>query len=194
MKKNSNLLTEISVDLKGLDDIKLLALHAAVASEARSRGLNFNVGEIGEKIAINLFKERTDLPVLAPSPRGTKNIDAISREGNRYSIKTLQRAKKSGTIYPDKSNKERQLFEFILIVIIHEDFTLERIVEFDWKQFCEVRSWDTRMQAWYVVRSNRALNSGRQIYPKPVSQDIHASLSEIKPTVVSSVELIDAIT
>lgn len=194
MKKNSNLLTEISVDLKGLDDIKLLALHAAVASEARSRGLNFNVGEIGEKIAINLFKERTDLPVLAPSPRGTKNIDAISREGNRYSIKTLQRAKKSGTIYPDESNKERQLFEFILIVIIHEDFTLERIVEFDWKQFCEVRSWDTRMQAWYIVRSNRALNSGRQIYPKPVSQDIHASLSEIKPTVVSSVELIDAIT
>ncbi|MGN4979478.1 hypothetical protein [Aeromonas sp. 95A] len=194
MKKNSNLLTEISVDLKGLDDIKLLALHAAVASEARSRGLNFNVGEIGEKIAINLFKERTDLPVLAPSPRGTKNIDAISREGNRYSIKTLQRAKKSGTIYPDKSNKERQLFEFILIVIIHEDFTLERIVEFDWKQFCEVRSWDTRMQAWYVVRSNRALNSGRQIYPKPVIQDIHASLSEIKPTVVSAVELIDAIT
>lgn len=157
------------MDLPPLDDLQLLALHAAVAREARNRGLSFNVGEIGEKLAIAAFKERPDLPVLAPSPRGTKNIDAISREGNRYSIKTLQRAKKSGTIYPDQSNNERQLFEFILIVLIHEDFTLERIIELDWQQFCAVRSWDIRMNAWYVARSNRVLSVGRQIYPRPAS-------------------------
>jgi hypothetical protein len=59
-----------------------------------------------------------------------KNIDAISRDENRYSSKTLQRAKKTGT-NPDQLNNERQLFEFILIVMIQEDFTLERIIEPD---------------------------------------------------------------
>lgn len=169
MKKSKNKPSENSIDLTSLDDLQLLALRAAVDKEARNRGLNFNVGEIGEKLAIAAFKERPDLPVLAPAPRGTKNIDAISREGNRYSIKTLQRAKKSGTIYPDQSNNERQLFEFILIVLIHEDFTLERIIELDWQQFCAVRSWDIRMNAWYVARSNRVLSAGRQIYPRPTN-------------------------
>lgn len=161
---------DILIDLKILNDIKLLALRAEIDREARSRGLSFNVGEVGEKLVIDIFKERPDLPVLVHAPRGTKNIDAISRDGNRYSIKTLQRAKKTGTIYPDQLNNERQLFEFILIVMIQEDFTLERIIELDWQQFCAVRSWDIRMNAWYVGRSNRALSAGRQIYPRPAPQ------------------------
>jgi hypothetical protein len=169
MKKISNKSDESLIDLTILNDLKLLALRAAIDREARSRGLNFNVGEVGEKLVIDIFKKRPDLPVLAPAPRGTKNIDAISRDGNRYSIKTLQRAKKSGTIYPDQLNNERQLFEFILIVLIHDDFKLERIIELDWQQFCTVRSWDIRMNAWYVARSNRALSAGRQIYPRPAS-------------------------
>jgi hypothetical protein len=156
-----------SIELTLLDDLRLLELRSAIDKEARSRGLSFNVGEIGEKLAIAVFKERGDLPVLVQAPRGTKNIDAISREGNRYSIKTLQRAKKTGTIYPDLTNKDNKLFEFILIVLIHDDFTLERIVEFDWQQFCTIRSWDIRMNSWYVARSQRALSVGRQVYPKP---------------------------
>ncbi|UEP48201.1 hypothetical protein LMA00_00030 [Burkholderia ambifaria] len=157
---------KITVDLKSLDDVGLLDLRTAVDREARHRGLSFNVGEIGEKLAIALFKERSDLPVLAPAPRGTKNIDAISRDGNRYSIKTLQRAKKTGTIYPDPVDKHRRLFEFILIIMVNDEYSLERVIELDWDQFCSVRSWDVRMNAWYVARSHRALSIGRQIYPK----------------------------
>lgn len=171
MKKDNKNSNAISIDLNSLDDLELLELRAAVDGEARRRGLSFNVGEIGEKLSIAVFKERPDLPVLAPAPRGTKNIDAISREGNRYSIKTLQRAKKTGTIYPDPSDKDRRLFEFILIVLIHDDFTLERIIELDWQQFCAVRSWDIRMNAWYVARSHRALNVGRQVYPQDSVQN-----------------------
>ncbi|WP_208446627.1 hypothetical protein [Burkholderia ambifaria] len=166
MKKMDPNHNKITVDLKSLDDVGLLDLRAAVDREARHRGLSFNVGEIGEKIAIALFKERPDLPVLAPAPRGTKNIDAISRDGNRYSIKTLQRAKKTGTIYPDPVDKHRRLFEFILIIMVNDEYSLERLIELDWDQFCTVRSWDVRMNAWYVARSHRALSIGRQIYPK----------------------------
>lgn len=166
MKKTDHSCNKTPLDLKSLDDIDLLELRSAVDREARHRGLSFNVGEIGEKLAISFFKERPDLPVLAPAPRGTKNIDAISRDGNRYSIKTLQRAKKTGTVYPDPVDKDRRLFEFILVVLINEEFSLERIIELDWEQFCTVRSWDVRMNAWYIARSHRALSIGRQIYPK----------------------------
>lgn len=167
------------VDFERLDDIQLLELRAAIDTEARKRGLSFNVGEIGEKLVISLFKERSDLPVLAAAPRGTKNIDAISREGNRYSIKTLQKANKTGTIYPDPQDNERRLFEYILIVFLNDDFTLSRVVELDWNQFCSVRSWDSRMNAWYIARSKRALAVGRQLYPKflPPTQPVLEALS-----------------
>jgi hypothetical protein len=167
MKNDNKKLNKDRAGVHSLSDVELMELRAAVDTETRKRGLNFNVGEIGEKLAIALFKERPDLSVLAAAPRGTKNIDAISREGNRYSIKTLQKARKTGTIYPDPSDRDRQLFEFILIVLVNDELTLERIIELDWQQFCAVRSWDTRMNAWYVARSQRALGAGRQIYPKP---------------------------
>lgn len=170
MKNNNKISQRSPINLDPLDDIQLLELRAAIDAEARKRGLSFNIGEIGEKLAISLFKERPDLPVLAPAPRGTKNIDAISREGNRYSIKTLQRAKKTGTVYPDPLDKDRKLFEFILVVLLNDDLTLSRVVELDWEQFCAVRSWDIRMNAWYVARSKRALDCGRQLYPKASSQ------------------------
>ncbi|CAJ0805134.1 hypothetical protein [Ralstonia thomasii] len=177
MKKTDSDRKKSTVDLKSLDDAGLLDLRSAVDREARLRGLSFNVGEIGEKLAIALFKERSDLPILAPAPRGTKNIDAISRDGNRYSIKTLQRAKKTGTIYPDPVDKHRRLFEFILIIMVDEEFSLERVIELDWDQFCSVRSWDVRMNAWYVARSHRALSIGRQIYPKVEEQAVRISQS-----------------
>jgi hypothetical protein len=176
MKKNDH---RLSMDLKTLGDIDLLELRSAVDKEARHRGLSFSVGEIGEKLAISLFKERPDLTVLAPAPRGTKNIDAISRDGNRYSIKTLQRAKKTGTVYPDSVDKDRRLFEFILIVLINDEFSLERIIELSWEQFCAVRSWDVRMNAWYIARSHRALGIGRQIYPK--MEIVAAAMADVKP-------------
>lgn len=171
MKKIDSNGNKFTTYLQSLDDINLLELRSAVDKEARHRGLSFNVGEIGESLAISHFKERADLPVLAPAPRGTKNIDAISRDGNRYSIKTLQRAKKTGTIYPDSTDKDRILFEFILIVLINDEFSLEKIIELDWEQFCTVRSWDVRMNAWYIARSRRALSIGRQIYPKTTDID-----------------------
>jgi hypothetical protein len=166
MTNEKNYPNEKSFDLRNLDDIGLLQLRAEIDSEARSRGLRFNVGEIGEKLAIAEFKGRADLPVLLPTLTGTKNIDAISRNGERYSIKTMQRAKKSGTIYPDREDEKKQLFEYILIVLMRDDFTLERIIQLDWDLFCNVRSWDVRMSAWYIARSERALARGCQIYPR----------------------------
>ncbi len=76
------------------------------------RKQNFNVGEIGEKIAIKYFNSTSGLPNLVEAPKGAKNIDALSQDGDRYSIKTQLRTKKSGTIYPDAARPEKKQFEF----------------------------------------------------------------------------------
>lgn len=151
------------IDISALGDDQLLKLHAAIDREAARRNLALGVGELGEKLVIELFRSRPDLPVLVPAARGTKNVDALSRDGERYSIKTLLRAGKTGTIYPDPGDQDRQLFEFLVIALLTDEFELGRVVALRWDQFCAVRSWDKRMGAWYVSRSRRALDLGRQL-------------------------------
>jgi hypothetical protein len=91
-------------------------------------------------------------------------VDALSRNGDRYSIKTVWNAKKTSTIYPDRTNRDNQLFEFLLIVRLAADWTLESIYQLTWADFITVRSWDSRMNAWYVGCSASNLKRTKQIY------------------------------
>lgn len=140
------------------DEIDIVRMRACIDQEARRRGVRLAVGEIGERLAIAHFCGTPGLPNLIEAPTGTKNVDALSRDGDRYSIKTIQRAKKTGTVYPDASNADKQLFEFMLIVRLDEHLQLQSIHQLDWKQFLEVRAWDRRMNAWYVPFSKKSLH------------------------------------
>ena len=137
-------------------DVDSIRIRAFVDREAHRRGVKLSVGEIGEKLAIEHFVSTSRLPNLVMAPTGTKNVDALSRDGDRYSIKTIQRAKKTGTVYPDGSNPDKQLFEFMLVVVLNDQLQLTRIYQFTWLQFLEIRAWDRRMNAWYVPCSKKA--------------------------------------
>jgi hypothetical protein len=150
-------------ELAQMSDEKLLRLRARIDTEIRKRGLKFNVGEVGENLAIAHFNATKNLPKLLRSPRGTKNVDALSREGERYSIKTVRDAKKTGTIYPDSVNREKQLFEHLLIVRLTQSLEVQAIYRLSWVQFVQVRQWDRRMNAWYVGISRRSLAAGEAI-------------------------------
>ena len=91
-------------------------------------------------------------------------MDANSRDGERYSIKTICKAKKTGTIYPDSKDRDKQLFEHVLIVKLSEDWSLKSIYQLAWSEFVKVRSWDKRMNAWYVGISARTLEAATLIY------------------------------
>jgi hypothetical protein len=140
-----------------LDDLDLLRLRASVAAELKRRGLASNVGQVAETLAISFHNSTPGRPNLQPAPTGTQNVDALSRRGDRYSIKGVLDARKTGTIYPDRDDREKQLFEYLLIVRINHDWQLVALHEFDWKTFCEVRSWDSRMNAWYVGLAAKTL-------------------------------------
>ncbi|HEY0977684.1 MAG TPA: hypothetical protein VGE21_09450 [Flavobacteriales bacterium] len=155
------LLVQVTV----MPDDLLLLLRARLEEEMRKRKIAFSVGAVGEGLVISHFKGTPGLPNLQLAPTGTKNVDALSRNGDRYSIKTICNAKKTGTIYPDALDKDRQLFEYLIIARLTADWSLHSIHQFSWSAFLEVRSWDKRMNAWYVAISERAMAKATRILP-----------------------------
>jgi hypothetical protein len=146
-----------------LDDDNLLKIRVVLDTELKKRGLFLNVGEMGEKLCIEYLNSKPGLPKLILSPHGAKNVDALSRDGDRYSIKTFMKAKKTGTIYPDKDEK-KQLFEYLLVVHLNSLYELKGIYRYSWEQFLSVRAWDKRMNAWYISLSKRKLDAAEVIY------------------------------
>lgn len=153
-----------------MSDDRLVLLRAALDVEMRKRKIAFSVGGVGEGLAIEYFRKTPTLPKLQSSPHGTKNVDALSRNGERYSIKTVCNAKKTSTIYPDKEDQKKQLFEYILIVKLAKDWSLESIYQLSWADFLKARSWDKRMSAWYVGISARTLGVATLIFKTPTTQ------------------------
>lgn len=152
------------LDLNSFSEDELIRLRIKIDKEMNRRGIKFSVGEIGEKIAIKYFNSNSGYSNLLAAPTGAKNVDALSRDGDRYSIKTVQKAKKTGTVYPDSSDESKQLFEYLLIVQLDEDYALSALHRFSWKQFREVTAWDKRMNAWYIPISSNRLSQGEELF------------------------------
>jgi len=149
-----------------MDDDELLALRVQVDKELAKRGIPFDVGMLGEKLCISYFNSKPGLPNLLQAPAGAKNVDALSRDGDRYSIKTFKKAKKTGTIYPDDRNHDKQLFEYLVAVHLNQDYELSAIYRYTWDEFLKVRAWDRRMNAWYVPLSSKKLKLAEMIFQK----------------------------
>ena len=153
------------------EDNTLIRLRVIIDAELVKRGLLLNVGERGERLCIEYFNSEAGLPKLLQSPTGAKNVDALSRDGDRYSIKTFMKAKKTGTIYPDK-NEKKQLFEYLLIVSLSPHYELEGIYRYSWEQFLSVRAWDKRMNAWYIPLSKKRLRTAEVILEKRPTKEV----------------------
>ncbi|MFA6175530.1 MAG: hypothetical protein WC765_03010 [Phycisphaerae bacterium] len=158
---------DLGSNLADKSDEQLAILRASLRSEMRKRGIADSVGAVGELLAIEHFRKTSGLPKLQSAPRGTKNVDALSRNGERFSIKTVCEGSKTGTIYPDPSDRDKQLFEFILILKLAEDWSLRSIHQLSWHDFLKVRSWDKRMNAWYVAISARSLAVATVVFQAP---------------------------
>lgn len=156
--------------LTDFSDQDLVMLRARLRTEMRKRGIADSVGAVGEQLAIDHFRRTPGLPKLQLAPRGTKNVDALSRSGDRFSIKTVCEGSKTGTIYPEPEDRDKQLFEYVLIVLLAEDWSLESIYQLAWADFVKVRSWDKRMNAWYVAISARTLGVATLVFQSPESE------------------------
>ena len=77
------------INLARMSHEELMLLRSSLRAEMRKRGIADSVGIVGEQFAIEHFRKTPGLPKLQLAPRGTKNVDALSRNGDRFSIKTV---------------------------------------------------------------------------------------------------------
>lgn len=161
------------MDLSKLSNADIVSLYSQSIKELKLREIirTKNItGELGEYIALEYYNNNTTLPNLQFAPPSTENIDAISRKGERYSIKTITNKGSTGVFYglpPQGSIKiPTQKFEYAVIVKLTDDFELERILELTWDEFMENKKWHSRMQAWNLSYSNKLISFSKNIYCK----------------------------
>jgi hypothetical protein len=139
-----------------MDDEDLWLSYGEIQQELRKRNIartNNMVGERGEFLAIKTHNSISGLPKLQAAPEGTQNVDAISRKGERYSIKTISEpGTTTGVFYgcgdKDDINQSEKKFEYIIIVQILKNYKPKRIIELNWEQFIKYRQWHKTMRAW----------------------------------------------
>lgn len=158
------------MNLSDIEDTKLIHLYGELIVEMKKRKIIRTkniVGEVGEYLAINYYNKTHGLPKLQESPISTKSIDAISNKGQRYTIKTIT-GKTTGVFYglnaPNEEVLQEQLFEYLIIISLNEEYDLKQIIELTWEQFLKYKKWHSRMNAWNISINRELLSEARIIY------------------------------
>lgn len=155
------------MNLSNLSTDELIDLYTRILDALKERGVirtNNFLGDLGEYIAIQHYNGAPGLPNLQAAPPGTQNVDAISRNGERYSIKATS-GKGTGVFYglgdPESKEIDRQNFEYVIIVQFFDNFKVGRIIELNWDQFLKHKRWHSRMRAWNLGISKRLISEAR---------------------------------
>lgn len=160
--------------IKSMDSKLLWRNYALTITELKKRGLirTRNIaGERGERIAINLYNSTPSIPNLQAAPEGTQNVDALSRKGDRYAIKTVTLPRKlTGVFYglnhPNSNEDEKRKFEYLIIVMINDLFEPVEVLECDWTTFLKYKKWHKTMRAWNISVTKRLEEDSKIIFKK----------------------------
>ena len=158
-------------DLSVTELAKLISPSSDAFLELKDRGVLRTkniVGELGEYFAIDYYNSNPKLPSLSIAPITVKNIDALSRNGEIYSIKTVSSRKgTTGSFWDPKSIEENnQKFHFLIIVILDEDYSVAKILELTWDDFIKHKKYNKRMNNYNISVTNKLLNEVKIVYEK----------------------------
>lgn len=160
------------MDLAVLSTAEIVSLYCETIKELKARSVirtNNVIGDLGEYLAIEYYNNTSGLPTLAAAPIGTENIDAISRKGDRYSIKSTSR-NVTGVFYglePNGSSvKDKQKFEYVIICKFSDDYELEEILEMDWDTFLRHKRWNSRIKAWNLSLTKEVCADCKVVFKK----------------------------
>lgn len=160
------------MDFSGYSIAELIELYSGSIKELKKRGILRTknvIGELGEYLVLEQYLKNPSLPNLKSAPIGTKNINALSMDGDRYSIKSTS-GNVTGVFYglqnPDSNAPDKQVFEYVVICKLDEDCELEGIYELTWEGFLKHKRWHSRMQAWNLTLTKALKQDARVIYDK----------------------------
>lgn len=162
---------KITKNIDALLDEEIWTLYAYLGLKLKERGLVRTrniVGERGEFLAIKTYNDTPGLAKLQAAPEGTQNVDALSRKGERYSIKTISEpGNLTGVFYGIGDQNENTLekkFEYVIIVVIDRNYKLKSMLELDWELFLKFRRWHKTMRAWNLSITKGLLVEAKIIF------------------------------
>jgi len=144
--------------VKKMDDKELIRAYSLILKEMKQRKIIRSknvVADIGEQLVVNTYNKKPKFPKLQLAPEGTQNVDALSRNGERYSIKTTTLPNRSTGVFYGleeiESKKENtKNFEHVIIVVLDDNLELVEMIEISWETFIKMKKWHKRMKAWYL--------------------------------------------
>ena len=154
------------MDIKSLSTSELISNYSEIIGELKDRKVIRTknlLGDLAEYLVIEHFTKTPSLPNLQPAPPGTKNVDAMSRKGERYSIKATS-GKLTGSFWglnsPDSKVPDNQKFEFLIIARFDNNFKLSQLIQLTWNQFVKYKSWNKTMRCWKISITKELLKDG----------------------------------
>ena len=140
-KKDEKFNIKNLIDLKKFNPAELFSIYSDILDELKKREIITTkniVGEMGEYLVIDYFNNNSNLPTLSKAPVSTKNIDAISNEGKRYSIKSTSTGMTS-VFHSIELNGQGQDFEYLIILKFNNSYKVENILQLSWDKFVKHR-------------------------------------------------------
>ena len=125
-------------------------------------------GELGEYFVVNHYnKTPNQTNLFLPGP-GVKNIDALSRKGERYSIKTISgNNRTTGSFWnPDSIKNNEKTFEYLIICILDDYYSLSMILELTWNDFIKFKKFNKRMNNFQVSVTQKLIDEVKVVYKK----------------------------
>ena len=160
------------MDLSNQSGMELIQLYGKLLSEMRSRELirTKNVtGDLGEYIVIDYYSKIKGLPKLQFAPPSTKNIDAISVNGERDSIKCTT-TNTTGAFYgiekDAKKDEVKPLFEYVVVIKLDENYQPILMMQMDWETFFKHKHWHSRVNAYNLIISRALIEDAVVLFDK----------------------------
>ena len=151
------------MDISKLSTKEIINLYPKILKELKSREIittNNLIGELGECLAIENYNKVGSLPTLQKATVSTRNIDAISNKGERYSIKSAS-GTATGVFHSLSGEKD---FEYLVIVIFDKNYQLLKILEYTWEEFLSIRKLKKPENKYNVSLTKKILEIGKTIY------------------------------
>ena len=156
------------MDLSNISSSELFSIYSNILEELTNREVITTknlVGEMAEYLVIEHYKNNSSLPNLQKAPPSTKNIDAISSEGKRYSIKSTSTGLTSVFHSVDIDSNEQQ-FEFLVVLKYSAFYKVEKIIELHWNQFVKFRRIKKPEMRYAISLNSEILKESNILYER----------------------------
>ncbi len=149
--------------------VRLISPNSDIHKELRRRNVirTKNItGELGEYYVVQHYNNTPNQTNLFLPGPGVKNIDVLSRKGERYSIKTISGTNKTtGSFWnPESIKNNEKTFEYLIVCILDDYYTLKMILELTWNDFMKFKKYNKRMNNYQISVTQKLIDEVKIVY------------------------------